>query len=105
LSAYTVVYALGMSKVVPVREFRSNLSHLLNDVVDRKDHVLITRNGRPAAVLISIEEYESLEETVEILSDPEAMAALEEGLAELERGDTVSLEEVRRELAARRDDG
>lgn len=48
-------------------------------------------------------EYEALEETAEILSDPGAIAALEAGLAELSRDETISLEELRRELAERRD--
>ncbi len=91
-----------MAKTVPVREFRSNLSALLSDVADRRDHVLVTRNGRPAAALVPIDEYESLEETAEILSDPAAVSALEAGLAEVARDETVSLEAVRDELAERR---
>ena len=60
--------------------------------------VLVSRHGRPAAALVPVDEYEALEETAEILSDPDALAALEAGLAELERGETVSLEDLRREL-------
>ena len=99
---YALVYTSGVAKVVPVREFRSRLSELLGDVADRRDHVLVTRNGRPAAALVPIDEYEALEETAEILSDRDALAALEMGLAELERGETVSLDDLRRELAERR---
>ncbi len=91
-----------MAKIVPVREFRSNLGRLLSDVADRRDHVLVTRNGTPAAVLVPIDEYEALEETAEILSDPDALTALEAGLAELSREETVPLEDLRRELAERR---
>lgn len=91
-----------MAKTVPVREFRSNLSQLLSDVADRREHVLVTRNGRPAAALVPVDEYEALEETAEILSDREALAGLEAGLAELSRDETVTLEDLRRELAARR---
>ncbi|HEX5584039.1 type II toxin-antitoxin system Phd/YefM family antitoxin [Gaiella sp.] len=91
-----------MAKIVPVRELRSNLSRLLDDVADRRDHVLVTRNGRPAAALVPIDEYEALEETAEILSDPDALAALETGLAELARDETISLADLRRELADRR---
>jgi antitoxin YefM len=91
-----------MAKTVPVRELRSNLSSLLDDVSDRRDHVLVTRNGTPAAALIPIDEYEALEETAEILSDSDALAALEVGLAEIERGDTINLSELRNELAERR---
>ncbi len=95
---YTIVYHVPIAKTVPVREFRRNLSRLLSDVADRRDHVLVSRHGRPAAVLVPVDEYEALEETAEILSDPDALAALEVGLAELERGETVSLEDLRREL-------
>src|SRR4051794_10299436 len=99
---YAMAYNLCMAKIVPVREFRTRLSELLSDVADRRDHVLVTRNGKPAAALVPIDEYEALEETAEILSDPDAIAAIEAGLAELERDETVTLEDLRRELAERR---
>jgi len=99
---YAIVYTLCVAKIVPVREFRSNLSELLSDVADRRDHVLVTRNGRPAAALVPIDEYDALEETAEILSDPDAVAALEAGLTELSGDETVSLADLRRELAERR---
>ncbi|HET7416487.1 MAG TPA: type II toxin-antitoxin system Phd/YefM family antitoxin [Solirubrobacterales bacterium] len=91
-----------MAKTVPVRELRSKLSSLLDDVSDRRDHVLVTRNGVPAAALIPIDEYEALEETAEILSDQAALSALGEGLAELDRDETVTLADLRTELAERR---
>lgn len=91
-----------MAKTVPSREFRSNLSALLDDVADGRDHVIVTRNGRPAAALVPIDEYEALEETAEILSDAGALAAIDEGLADLAQGDAVALEDLRAELAALR---
>jgi prevent-host-death family protein len=91
-----------VAKTVPVRELRSNLSRLLDDVAERRDHLLVTRNGRPAAAVVPVDEYEALEETAEILSDSDALEAIEAGLAELERGETVGLEELRTELAERR---
>jgi hypothetical protein len=51
--------------------------------------------------LAQIDEYEALE-TVETLSDPAAIAALEDGLGEIERGENVTLTELREELAAAR---
>ena len=91
-----------MAKVVPVREFRTKLSELLSDVADRRDHVLVTRNGKPAAALVPIDEYEALEETAEILSDSVTLAAIEAGVAELARDETVTLTALRAELAERR---
>ncbi|MGH7174881.1 MAG: type II toxin-antitoxin system Phd/YefM family antitoxin [Minisyncoccia bacterium] len=91
-----------MSKSVPVRELRNELSHVIDQVADLREHVIVTRNGRPAAVLIPVDEYEALEETAEILSDPETMAAIAEGRREVERGETVSLDELRHERETRR---
>ncbi|HEX6026730.1 MAG TPA: type II toxin-antitoxin system Phd/YefM family antitoxin [Solirubrobacter sp.] len=91
-----------MAEHVPVREFRSRLSELLDAVAERRDHILVTRNGKPAAALVPIDEYQALEESAEILSDADALAAIESGLADLRRGDVVSLDELRAELADRR---
>lgn len=91
-----------MAKIVPVREFRTKLSELLSDVADRRDHVLVTRNGKPAAALVPIDEYQALEETAEILSDPATLDAIAAGMSELEQGDTIALDDLRRDLAQRR---
>jgi antitoxin YefM len=91
-----------VAKTVPVREFRTNLSAFLSDVADRRDHVLVTRNGKPAAALVPIDEYDALEETAEILSDSETLAAIEAGLAEFSREETVTLADLRTELDSRR---
>jgi antitoxin YefM len=91
-----------VAKTVPVREFRTNLSAFLSDVADRRDHVLVTRNGKPAAALVPIDEYDALEETAEILSDSETLAAIEAGLVEFSRDETVTLADLRTELEARR---
>lgn len=92
----------AVAKTVPVREFRTNLSSLLSEVADRRDHVLVTRNGKPAAALVPIDEYQALEETAEILSDSTTLAAIEAGVAELARGEGITLDELRTELEARR---
>jgi len=91
-----------VAKIVPVREFRTKLSELLSDVADRRDHVLVTRNGKPAAALVPIDEYEALEETAEILSDSATLAAIEAGVGELARDETITLTALRAELAERR---
>jgi PHD/YefM family antitoxin component YafN of YafNO toxin-antitoxin module len=58
--------------------------------------------GKPAAALVPIDEYAALEETAEILSDSETLAAIEAGLAELSRGEVVTLQDLRAELDKRR---
>jgi prevent-host-death family protein len=56
--------------VLPLAEIKKRLSEIVDGVEERHDRVVLTRNGRPAAVIISPEELESLEDTLDILSDP-----------------------------------
>jgi antitoxin YefM len=91
-----------MAKTIPIRDLRAALAQYVDEVSDRREHVIVTRHGRPAAALIPIDEYEALEETAEILSDPGTLRAIDVGLAEVASGDTVSLTEVRRDLRLRR---
>src|ERR1700735_1294946 len=95
-------YTRRVANTVPVREFRTKLSELLSDVADRRDHVVVTRNGRPAAALVPIDEYQALEETAEILSDAATLEALQGGLEDPARGETIELSNLRRELAEKR---
>lgn len=62
------------------------------------ERVTITRNGRPAAVLINPEDLEALEETLDVLSDPAAMQRLRAGEAAVAAGDVVDEAELRRLL-------
>jgi antitoxin YefM len=99
--AYAKVYTSSMSKIVPSREFRTHLAELLDEVADRREHITVTRRGRPAAVLVPVDEYEALEETAAILSDDDTLVAIRRGLHDLAFEDVVTLEQVRDEHAGR----
>jgi len=77
------------------------LSSIVERVEGTHERVTITRNGRPVAVLISPEDLEALEETVDVLSDPVAMQRLREGEAAAAAGNLVD-EAGLRELVAKR---
>jgi len=83
---------------VTLSEAKANLPRLLAEVVELGEQILITRSGRPAGVLLSVDEYEGLIETLEILADPEMAAAVRRGLADAEQGETVTHEELWGEL-------
>jgi len=87
-----------MARIVPFTEARARLTELLDDVEARHEHVVITRNGRPAAVVVSPEEWEALEETLEVLQDEELLAALRESEEDVKADRLFSLDEVKREL-------
>lgn len=79
---------------VTLSEAKSRLARLLREAEELGDRFLITRSGRPAGVLLSVDEYEGLLETLEILSDPELSQAVREGLRDVEEGRTVGHAEV-----------
>lgn len=62
-----------MAKTLPISEVKARLPALVLGVQQREEEVVITRNGRPAAVLVNVEEYERLKETIDVLSDRELM--------------------------------
>ena len=68
---------------------RDHLSEFVDRAEREHERVVVTRNGRPAAVLIGYEDLAALEETLEILSDPETMAGIRESRSEVDRGDVV----------------
>ena len=76
---------------------RDHLSEVIDRVEHQHERVVITRNGRAAAVLISPEDLEALEETLSVLHDPGALADIREADAAYARGDVVrGVEAVRR---------
>ena len=79
---------------VTLSDAKTNLPRLLSEIDKLGERFTITRSGRPAGVLISVDEYEGLLETLEILADPELAAAVRCGLEEAARDDTVSHEEL-----------
>ena len=74
---------------VPVSEARSTLRALVERVEGTHERVTLTRNGHPAAVLISAEDLEALEETLAVLSDPGLMRELAEANHAVAAGDVV----------------
>lgn len=73
----------------PLTEVRDNLSEIIEAVGATGEEWVVTKHGRPVAVILSYDEYESLIETVNILSDDDTVSAIEAGLADLD-GDGVS---------------
>ncbi|HEY7951389.1 MAG TPA: type II toxin-antitoxin system Phd/YefM family antitoxin [Solirubrobacteraceae bacterium] len=93
-----IMYSVDVAKTVPFTEARTRLSELFDEVERQQEHVIITRNGHPAAVVVSADEYEALEETLEILNDEETLAALRESEEDVQAGRVYGLDAVRREL-------
>jgi antitoxin YefM len=79
-------------------EVKNRLSEFVERVSSQHDRVTITRNGRPAAVLVSPDDLDSLEETLSVLGDAKEIAVLRKGLADLDAGRTISLNSLKADL-------
>ena len=62
-----------MVKTLPLSEVKMRLPELIAGVDEREEEVIVTKNGRPAAVLVNVREYARLKETLDVLSDPALM--------------------------------
>jgi prevent-host-death family protein len=85
----------------PLASVKAHFSAVVDSVHQTHERVTVTRNGVPAVVVVAVEDLESLEETLAILSDEDTMRQLREAEREVAAGDTLDAAELR-ELMARR---
>jgi antitoxin YefM len=62
-----------MARTLPISEVKARLPELIAGVEEREEEIVVTRKGKPAAVLVNYAEYERLKETLDVLSDPVLM--------------------------------
>jgi prevent-host-death family protein len=84
-----------MDRTLPLAVVKAHLSEIVDRVSTDHERVILTRNGRPAAILMSPEDLEALEETLDVLSDPDALRDIATALADVEEGRYVGEEELR----------
>lgn len=75
-----------MAKILPISEVKARLPELVTGVEEREEEVIVTRNGKPAAMLVNYSEYERLKETLDVLSDPDLMRQIRRSQAEAAAG-------------------
>lgn len=84
-----------MTKTIPLAEAKKSLSAIIKDVDEKYDRFTITKNGVSKAVLLSIDEFEGLLETIDILSRKEEREAIARAKEQVRSGDTVSLKDIK----------
>lgn len=67
-----------MAKILPISEVKTHLPELVTGVEEREEEILVTRKGKPTAVLMSYAEYERLHETLDVLSDAVLMRQIQQ---------------------------
>jgi prevent-host-death family protein len=79
---------------LPLADARARLSELVAEAQTTHERYEITRNGRPAAVLVAADDYEAMRETIAVLADSDLMQAVQEGLAQLHTGDALDEDQL-----------
>jgi len=84
-----------MDETLPLANVKARLSEMIDRVESAHDRVIVTRNGRPAAVILSPEDLEALEETLDLLSRPGALDEIETARKELDTGKFLTAADLR----------
>ncbi len=84
-----------MSRTLPLAEIKAHLSQVVDQVEKEHERVVLTRNGRPAAVLMSPQDLEALEDTLDLLSDPAAVVEIAGAKNDIAGGRVVDADELR----------
>jgi antitoxin YefM len=87
---------------IPLADAKARLSAVLDEVRDTHERVVITRNGRPEAVIIAVSDLEALEETLDLLSTPGALDDIRAAEAEIARGEAIGADELRQVIEQRK---
>jgi len=86
-----ILMAMSTAEHLPLAEVKNRLSEVVDRLEREHGRVIITKHGRPAAVVLSIEDLEGLEETLELLADPRIMRRIRKANAELDEGRSATL--------------
>ena len=79
---------------IPVTRAKSSFLDIIRKIEDSDDAIAITKNGVPEAVLLSMNKFEGLMETLEILSDEKAMKSIRKSIKEAREGKWLNFDEV-----------
>jgi antitoxin YefM len=102
LLAAHLMTIIQVMTTIPLADAKARLSAVLDGVRDTHERVVITRNGRPEAVIMSVSDLESLEETLDLLSTPGAVDEINAAEAEIARGEAIGADELRRLMEQRK---
>ena len=89
-----VIYMKDISTYIPISKAKSDLLEIIRRLENVQDAVAVTKNGVPAAVILSMDKYQGLLETLDILSDEKAMKSLRTSLRQARKGRWVKYDEV-----------
>ncbi len=90
-----------MTETFSLAHIKAHRSEVVDRVEHQHDRVVLTRNGRPAAILVSPDDLEAIEDTLDLLSDPQALKEINQAREEIAEGRVLDAETLRAKYLAR----
>ena len=83
---------------VSLKELRPNLPKIVNRIDSQLERVTVTKRGRPKIIMLSVDDFDGLTETLNILSDKSGLERIKKGIKEVKEGKTISLNDLRKKI-------
>lgn len=87
-----------MTKNISLKKLRPSLPKIIKEIDSKMDRFIITKRGKPVVLMMSIDDYESLIETLDVLADKKLMKKIKQAEVDIQKGNLNTLEEVEKEL-------
>ena len=87
-----------MVNTITLKKLRPDLPEVIRHIDGKLDRYIITKRGKPVAVMMSVDDYEGFLETMEILADKETVRRIKKAQIEIKQGKTVSLKDLRKKI-------
>jgi len=87
-----------MTRTVTLKELRPRLPKIVDEIDSRMDRFIVTKRGKPLVLMMSIDDYESLLETLSVLSDPALVKRIKAAEKDVKKGRVKALDKLEKEL-------
>lgn len=87
-----------MTKTVSLKNLRPRLPEIINEIDSKMDRFVITKRGKPTALIMAIDDYESILETLDILSNKRLMKKIKQAEDDIEKGRVKSIDDIEKEM-------
>lgn len=87
-----------MTHTITLKDLRPDLPRVVEQIDKKWERYIVTKRGKPSVVILSVQDYESLMETLDILTYPASVKSLKRGEEDLRKGRTRSWQEIKKRL-------
>ena len=87
-----------MTKSITLKALRPKLPRVIDEIDSKMDRFIVTKRGKPVALMMSVDDYESLLETLDILSNYKLIKKIKRAEADIKRGRIKTLDKIDKEL-------